>query len=47
METQHVLPLWVRVDPGVMAIKRHSSLPRTSGLEPYNQMVQCHNQDIC
>ena len=34
-----VLPLWFRVDLGVMAKKRYSKLPRYSEQEPHYQML--------
>ena len=36
-----MLPLWVRVDLVVMAMKGHSTLPRSSELEPHHQMQFC------
>ena len=36
IEPYQVLPLWVRVDQGVMAMKRYSIFPKDSGLEPHN-----------
>ena len=33
-----VLPLWARVDLGVMTMKGYSTFPQISGLEPHHQM---------
>ena len=40
-----VLPLQVKVDLEVMAMKRYSTFPKALELEPYHQMVSCHTQD--
>ena len=48
MGPKQVLPLLIRVDLGVMAIKGYSTLPRSQELEPYYQMqfsvisILCH-----
>ena len=47
MRPKWVLPLWVRVDLGVMLMKEYSIFPKTSELEPHHQVVSCHNQDTC
>ena len=40
-----MLQLWVRVDPGAMAIKGYSIFPKAPVLlEPHHQMVECHTQ---
>ena len=33
-----MLPLWVRVDLGVIAIKGNSIISKAPGLEPHNQI---------
>ena len=38
MEPEQVLPLWVRVDLGVMAMKAYSTLPIFPELEPHYQV---------
>ena len=38
MGPHQVLPRQVRVDLGVMVMKKYSSLPQTPGLEPHHQM---------
>ena len=38
MGPQQVLPIWVKVDLGVMATKRYSTFPKAPGLEPRHQM---------
>ena len=38
MEPEKVLPLWVRVDLGVMAMKVYSTYLRAPELEPHHQM---------
>ena len=42
-----VLPLWVRVSLGAMALKEYSIfLKALTLLEPYHQVVECHIQNI-
>ena len=41
METQKVLPLWVRVNLGAMAKKGHSIFPRAPKLVTHHQMKFC------
>ena len=31
-----MLPIWITVDLGVMAMKRYSAFPKTPGLEPHH-----------
>ena len=38
LRPKEVLSLQVRVNLGVMAMKRYSTLPRSPELKPYNQM---------
>ena len=40
MEHQKVLPLWVRVDQGVMAIKEYCTFFNAPELQPHHQ-IQC------
>ena len=41
-----MLPCWVRVDLGAMAMKRCSIFPKAPALlEPHHQIVSCHIQD--
>ena len=40
-----VLPLQVRVDLGVMTMKRYFIFSKTPRLETHNQIVSCHIQD--
>ena len=41
-----VLPLWVRVDLRVIAMKGYSAFPKAPALlEPLHQIVYCHIQD--
>ena len=41
-----MLPLQVRVDLGVMVMKRYSAFPKAPALlEPHHQMVSCHIQE--
>ena len=41
-----MLPLWVRVDLGVMPMKEYSALPKAPALlKPHYQIVLCHTQD--
>ena len=42
-----VLPLWIIVNLGVMAMKKFSTLSKASELEPCHQMVKCCVQDTC
>ena len=39
------LPLQVRVDPEVMAMKGDSTIPKAPGLNTCHQKVSCHIQD--
>ena len=39
MAPQQVLPLQVRVDLRVMAMKGYSTFPKAPGVEPQHQMV--------
>ena len=39
MRPQQVLPLWVKVDLGVMAMKEYSTFPKIPGLESHHQMA--------
>ena len=41
MVPQHMLPLRVRVDLGIMAIKEYSIFSKAPELEPHNQMQFC------
>ena len=38
MGLEQVLPLWVRVGLGVMAMKRYSTLSRSPDIEPHHHM---------
>ena len=38
MGPEQVPPLWVRVDPGVMAMKGHSTFPKAPELKSHRQM---------
>ena len=38
MRPKQILPLWVRVDQAVMAMKRYSTLPRSLELEPHHKI---------
>ena len=38
MGPEEILPLWVRVNLGVMAMKRYSILPKAPGPEPHYQI---------
>ena len=41
-----VLPLWARLDLGVMAMKEYSAFPKAQALlEPHHQIVQYHIED--
>ena len=41
-----VLPLWARVDLGVMAMKGYSAFPKTLALlEPHHQIISYYIQD--
>ena len=43
-----MLPLWTRVDLGVMAMKGYSTFTKAPALlEPHHQIVWCHIQDTC
>ena len=43
-----VLQFWVRVDLGVMAMKRYSASPKVPALlKPHHQIVLCHIRDTC
>ena len=39
MRPQQVLPLKIKVDLGIMAMKGYSTLPRSPELEPHHQML--------
>ena len=42
-----MLPLWARVDLGVMAMKEYFAFPKAPVLlEPQHEIVECHMQDI-
>ena len=45
MRSKEILPLWVRVDPSVMAMKGYSIFPKAPGLESYHLMVYCDIHD--
>ena len=38
MGPEQVLPLWLRVDLGVMTIKEYFTFPKSLGQEPHHQM---------
>ena len=40
-----MLPLQVRLDMGVKAIKGYSTFPKAPELEPHDQIVLCHILD--
>ena len=40
-----VLPFWAKVDLENMPIKGYSAFPTAPALEPYHQIVLCHNRD--
>ena len=40
MGPKQVLPLWVKVDLGVMAMKGYSSFPKGPELEPHHQILE-------
>ena len=41
-----MLPLWVRADRGVKAMKEYTAFPKVPALlEPHHQIVWCHIQD--
>ena len=42
-----MLPLQVRVNQGVMALKEYFAFPKTPELETHNRIVLCHTQDTC
>ena len=43
-----MLPLWARVDQGVMEIKGYSKFPKVPALlEPHPQIILCLIQDTC
>ena len=39
LDSKKVLPLWVQVDLGVMAMKGDSTFYQAPGLEPYHLMI--------
>ncbi len=46
IEPYQVLPLWVTVALGAMAIKGYSTFPKALALlEPHYQIILCHIQD--
>ena len=45
MGPKQVLPLWVRVDLGVMVMKGYSIFPKAQRLESHDQIVLCHIQE--
>ena len=38
---------WVKVDLGIMLMKRYSIFLKALELEPYHQMAYSHSQDTC
>ena len=43
-----VLPLWVRADQEVMAMKQYSAFPKAPALlEPHHYIVYCNIHDTC